>query len=310
MNDNDNVNDKIICKCYEIFNKKTFTNHFKNCEDFKNEFKDFDLKVSLLLKQYINIDNLILIQYLVEEYLKLIKQKIKEFKYQIKEKQRIEYYKLIPKEEANPNNNINRQEEKNKEVTYFWDIIAPTALDKYINNNKDKSENNDEQSKDENQYIDKKHIDNNKGILRTTNNNIDEKNQEQIYSKPQLFSKNKEKNFEKSTDVKKLDDYEIKTAGSINRQNYIDQFEIEILAEEKEAYIIEPIDEIILSTEEEKENEIEPLDKLKTVGESIKEIKPFAKNKEKNIAERIFEMTISAEKEFHNIEKSEESVDK
>ena len=472
MNDNDF--NRIACKCCKIFNKNNFPNHFKYCEDFKNEFKDFDLKLSLLLKQYIDIDNLILIKHLFKEYLKLINHKIKEFEEEIRIKQQIEFNGLMVKEEETPSKIINRREEKNiknninKNIN-FWDSIAPTNLHIFINNNEIKSTNNGEQINDEN------HIDDNQGFFRTTNN-IKEKNQELIYSKPQLFDKKKEEIFEKPKDDEKLENvYEIKTGGFRNIKNKIekfeieilanerevniaqkidedillaegkgtrknkveyvyqviaprfrkienniekfeivilaiekganieehideiiilaeenkdlkikveyvyeitaphfrkiednvekfeieilakerevtiaqnvdenillteekkdmknkveyvyektpplfrkmeknvDKFEIEILAEKREISISQHIDEIILLAKEKKENEVEPVNKIKTVGESVNEIKTFVKNKEKNMAEHIFEMTISAKKKCHNIEKSEESLDK
>ena len=192
--------DKILCKCCKIFDKKNFTNHFKNCKDFKNEFKDFDLKLSLLLKKYIDIDNLILIKYLFKEYLKLIKHKIKEFKHEIKKSQK-ETIDSTQKNIENFNYKLNIPDEKsikneiNKGNNNLGNTIEPKDLFINTNNKEDNSKDDSEQKNNENQSIDKNNEDDKQDFfgdfrqfgafyLSSINNNNNENNEEQMYSKP------------------------------------------------------------------------------------------------------------------------------
>ena len=105
--DNENLDTEILCKCSKTFDRKEFNNHFKNCEAYKNEFKDFEFKLSLLLKEYINKDNLELAQYLFKEYLKLIKYKIKKCKDEIKKIQNKYLKPKINEKKEKIKNNIN-----------------------------------------------------------------------------------------------------------------------------------------------------------------------------------------------------------
>ena len=81
------MNTKIKCCCQISFNKYAFEEHFIKCESFKEKFKEFDNKLSLLLKDYNNIEDLNYIKYLLKSFIKLIDYKIKESKgSQIKKK--------------------------------------------------------------------------------------------------------------------------------------------------------------------------------------------------------------------------------
>ena len=71
---------KIKCCCQISFNEYVFKEHFLKCKSFKEKFKDFDNKLSLLLKEYNNIEDLNYIKYLLKSFIKLIDYKIKESK--------------------------------------------------------------------------------------------------------------------------------------------------------------------------------------------------------------------------------------
>lgn len=65
------------CLCGKTFNKKEFKKHFRDCNNFKEKYKNFDLKLSQLLYKYCKINiNLIMIKFLLERFVKLIAHKI------------------------------------------------------------------------------------------------------------------------------------------------------------------------------------------------------------------------------------------
>ena len=63
--------------CGKKYDKKEFKKHFKNCHKFLEKFKDFDFKISELIKKYYKIKNASIIQFLLQRYIKLIEHKIR-----------------------------------------------------------------------------------------------------------------------------------------------------------------------------------------------------------------------------------------
>ena len=71
---------KINCICKESFEESNFQNHFQKCRPFISEFRDFDLKLSELLKLYSESkDKLIISKYLLKLYIIAINHKLKSF---------------------------------------------------------------------------------------------------------------------------------------------------------------------------------------------------------------------------------------
>lgn len=116
-------NDYIKCICGNEFKNKEFKKHFKKCNSFIKKFNKFDLKISLLLDEYLyNKENLFLIRFLFKKYLKKIDKKIVEY---INNK----YSNSYPKERY-----INSNSFKNK-----IEINTPGNNSKIINYNLDKN---------------------------------------------------------------------------------------------------------------------------------------------------------------------------
>ena len=65
------------CTCGKTFQESEFINHFKNCNQFKDEFKNFDSKVIELIKPFTNsIDNLKILKFLLNAYNEKIGKKL------------------------------------------------------------------------------------------------------------------------------------------------------------------------------------------------------------------------------------------
>ena len=80
------------CFCNKEFDKKSFKNHYKTCNKFKNKFSKFDNQINLLLKEYSgDINELKMVIFLFERYIKLINKEIQTKEEKIKEIQ--EYIK-------------------------------------------------------------------------------------------------------------------------------------------------------------------------------------------------------------------------
>ena len=65
------------CICGQIYNEDQFSKHFRECRQFKDEFKEFDSKFGELLKTYSEpIERLIIVRYLLKQYIQVIERKI------------------------------------------------------------------------------------------------------------------------------------------------------------------------------------------------------------------------------------------
>ena len=75
------MNTAIKCLCGIEYKNIDFKKHFKKCKIFTKYFKEFDLKISILLKNYANNkENLLIIKFLFKRYIKLINNELKKFK--------------------------------------------------------------------------------------------------------------------------------------------------------------------------------------------------------------------------------------
>ena len=112
------INDNILsisCECNAKFNENDFLNHFTICEKLFNKYKDFDSKISHLLRENIKSkESLYIIKFLFKRYIKVFDDKIKEY--------------------SNNNDNSNNKDKNNNS-------------NKNENLNKDKNKNNDFNSK-------------------------------------------------------------------------------------------------------------------------------------------------------------------
>ena len=80
-------NNNILCTCKKEFNITLFKKtHYKECQAFKNKFKEFDLRMVTLLKKFI-VDNedFYLVKFLLTGYIKLINKMINDYNKKIKE---------------------------------------------------------------------------------------------------------------------------------------------------------------------------------------------------------------------------------
>ena len=108
----------IQCVCGTKYDKKEFKKHYKNCCKLLEKFKDFDFKISQLIKKYYKLKNASIIQFLLQRYIKLIEHKIRK-----------------SQEDNNHIRKIQSYENKNKNLEY---IINPfCAINTNINDNKD-----------------------------------------------------------------------------------------------------------------------------------------------------------------------------
>ena len=62
----------IKCLCGNEYNETTFKTHFKNCEIYKNNFKELDI----LINKYLKIYDSLLVRFLLKRYIKLIESKV------------------------------------------------------------------------------------------------------------------------------------------------------------------------------------------------------------------------------------------
>jgi len=68
---------KIKCSCGQEFKASDFSNHFRICQQFKEEFKELDSKVGNLLKAYSKpMEKLLIVRYLLILYVRVIERKI------------------------------------------------------------------------------------------------------------------------------------------------------------------------------------------------------------------------------------------
>ena len=68
---------KIKCECKQDFDFDDFSKHFRSCKAFKKQFKEFDSKISYLLKEFSQSkERLLIIHFLLKQYINLIETKI------------------------------------------------------------------------------------------------------------------------------------------------------------------------------------------------------------------------------------------
>ena len=112
----------IQCICGNKYDKKEFKKHFKNCCKFIEKFKDFDFKISQLIKKYYKVKHAIIIQFLLQRYIKIIEHKIRKY------------------QEDNSDFNIRKiqsYEKKNKNIENETKLINPFyVIDDIIKYNK------------------------------------------------------------------------------------------------------------------------------------------------------------------------------
>lgn len=70
-------NEEIKCECGNSMNIKEFNSHFIFCEQLINKYKDFDFKLSQLLKLNLNSNNILIIKFIFKKYIKLLDSKLK-----------------------------------------------------------------------------------------------------------------------------------------------------------------------------------------------------------------------------------------
>lgn len=69
----------IKCECNRYFDENEFQSHYRLCPAFKNVYKDFDLKISELLKSFSEPkERLLAIYFLFNKYTEKIRKKIKD----------------------------------------------------------------------------------------------------------------------------------------------------------------------------------------------------------------------------------------
>ena len=110
------------CICGKKYNKEEFKNHFRNCYKFLEKYKNFDLKISQLIKKYFEIKNASIIKFLLQRYIRLIDHKINKF------------------QSENNIRKVQSYEKNNKNIPYK--LINPFYNSKNNNNNKNKNINN------------------------------------------------------------------------------------------------------------------------------------------------------------------------
>ena len=197
---------KIKCCCKNLFDKNVFKEHFKTCNLFKEKFKDFDCKLSLLLKDYNNIEDLNLIKYLLRSFIKLINYKLEKYKKKEKKEEEGESnYEFDKKKETtkilnkininsirNPNKNIIIEtKESNNEYYYtkylFQSIFSLNCMRNWHNPKRGTTEYLF--YKELNNFNDNNKI-NYKYIIDSYNNNIASLYKEKIPNEPYYFLNN------------------------------------------------------------------------------------------------------------------------
>ena len=67
----------IICVCKKSMTEGEFKIHFSKCNDFINNFKNFDIQLGELLKSYSEPnENLVIIKFLLSQYISVLDKKI------------------------------------------------------------------------------------------------------------------------------------------------------------------------------------------------------------------------------------------
>ena len=68
----------IKCMCGQQFSESEFLKHFRNCLQFKNEFKKFDSTLGELIKEYSQPkEKLLIVRFLLKQYIEVIGRKLK-----------------------------------------------------------------------------------------------------------------------------------------------------------------------------------------------------------------------------------------
>ena len=74
------INETILCECNLSFNENDFLKHFKSCKILFDKYKDFDYKISQLLKNYIDSQNsLSIIKFLFKRFINIFEYKLKNY---------------------------------------------------------------------------------------------------------------------------------------------------------------------------------------------------------------------------------------
>ena len=120
----------INCECGKILGENKFMKHFKKCQKLINKYKDFDFKITTILKTYINNkDSLIIIKFLFKRFILLMDYKLNNYQ--------------INLNNININNNytnkinvnsINNNIEKNPSNFKFSKTITNKLSNKYCSN--------------------------------------------------------------------------------------------------------------------------------------------------------------------------------
>ena len=115
------MNKSYKCICNSYFEASEFKKHFSNCKKFCEEYKDFDKKISELIKEYFKSEETLFhLEFLMKIYLKKIKDELGKFSKVIQE-QKYENNIII-------NNNINTNSNfDTKEISYFTSSLRALA---------------------------------------------------------------------------------------------------------------------------------------------------------------------------------------
>lgn len=71
--------ENFFCECGESFEEKEFKSHFKKFQKLFEKYKNFDFKISLLFKEYINSkESLIIIKFFLMRFMKFFDYKLKQ----------------------------------------------------------------------------------------------------------------------------------------------------------------------------------------------------------------------------------------
>ena len=167
---------EIQCICGIKYNKKLFKQHFRNCNQFLEKYKDFDFKISTAISKLFQAKkNSTIIIFLLERYIKLIKHKNKDKEINIKRSLSVKKYKENPPSKDKDNNNKSIDNNINNKNSNIQNFLAKLNY------------------KSSNDFPKNKKIDNcfirNNCIIKKKNNN-------ELYNKLRIFQKRNEISFE------------------------------------------------------------------------------------------------------------------